>query len=82
MVHWAENINNKIAASFVGRHFKLDGSGVKGERKGSRFFTEIRAGVTTFSAMVYIIRFVHRPGCHLETPFTTHPFLQCQCHHY
>jgi AGZA family xanthine/uracil permease-like MFS transporter len=62
MVHWAENINDKVAASFVGRHFKLDGSGVKGERKGSRFFTEIRAGVTTFSAMVYIIRFVLRLG--------------------
>ena len=58
MVHWTENVNNKVAKSFVGRHFHLDGSGVKNERKGSRFLTEIRAGVTTFSAMVYIIRFV------------------------
>lgn len=56
MVHWIENLNDKVAASFVGRHFKLDGSGVKGERKGSRFTTELRAGVTTFSSMVYIIR--------------------------
>lgn len=55
---WAERVNDKVAASFVGRWFHLDGSGVKNERKGSRFFTEIRAGITTFSAMVYIIRFV------------------------
>lgn len=52
---WAERVNDKVAASFVGRWFHLDGSGVKNERKGSRFFTEIRAGITTFSAMVYII---------------------------
>jgi AGZA family xanthine/uracil permease-like MFS transporter len=55
MAHWTEKINNRIADSAVGRWFCLDGSGVPNERKGSRFFTEIRAGVTTFSAMVYII---------------------------
>ncbi|CAG8657672.1 12044_t:CDS:2, partial [Acaulospora colombiana] len=55
MVHWAENINKKVAESVVGRHFHLEGSGVKSERKGSKFLTEIRAGITTFSAMVYII---------------------------
>ncbi|KIM32264.1 hypothetical protein M408DRAFT_326887 [Serendipita vermifera MAFF 305830] len=55
MVHWVESVNEKVAKSFVGRHFHLEGSGVKNERKGSKFLTEMRAGVTTFSAMVYII---------------------------
>ncbi|KAG8812435.1 hypothetical protein FRC19_003127 [Serendipita sp. 401] len=54
--NFAERSNAAIARSAVGRWFKLDGSGVKGERKGSKFWTEIRAGITTFSAMVYIIR--------------------------
>lgn len=58
MVHWTEKFNNRIADSAVGRWFCLEGSGVPNERKGSRFFTEIRAGITTFSAMVYIIRSV------------------------
>ncbi|CCA67173.1 probable Purine Transporter AzgA [Serendipita indica DSM 11827] len=52
---FATRSNDAIARSVVGRWFKLDGSGVKGERKGSRFWTEVRAGITTFSAMVYII---------------------------
>jgi hypothetical protein len=60
MVHWTENINKKVANSIVGRHFHLEGSGVKNERTGSKFLTEIRAGITTFSAMVYIIRYVMR----------------------
>ncbi|KAL3956720.1 hypothetical protein ACCO45_009566 [Purpureocillium lilacinum] len=48
-------INVKVAASPVGRWFRLDGSGHPRERKGSYFFTEIRAGLATFFAMAYII---------------------------
>ncbi|KAJ3516799.1 hypothetical protein NM208_g14795 [Fusarium decemcellulare] len=52
---WMENTNRKIAASAVGRWFQLEGSGHPRERKGSLFFTEIRAGLATFFAMAYII---------------------------
>jgi AGZA family xanthine/uracil permease-like MFS transporter len=52
---WVHNANLKIAASPVGRYFQLDGSGHRRERKGSYFFTEIRAGLATFFAMAYII---------------------------
>ncbi|KAF8623282.1 hypothetical protein AX17_007488 [Amanita inopinata Kibby_2008] len=44
-----------VAASFVGRWFLLDGCGKPNQRKGSRFTTEIRAGLTTWAAMAYII---------------------------
>jgi AGZA family xanthine/uracil permease-like MFS transporter len=50
-----ENTNRKVAASPVGRWFRLEGSGHIKERKGSYFFTEIRAGLATFFAMAYII---------------------------
>jgi hypothetical protein len=33
----AENVNDKVAASFIGRWFRLDGCGHPLERKGSRF---------------------------------------------
>ncbi|KIV89895.1 hypothetical protein PV10_07255 [Exophiala mesophila] len=49
------NANVAIAKSFVGRRFHLEGSGHRRERKGSFFFTEIRAGLATFFAMAYII---------------------------
>ncbi|KAF2471840.1 xanthine/uracil permease family protein-like protein [Lindgomyces ingoldianus] len=52
---WIHNTNLKIAQSPVGRYFRLDGSGHPKERKGSYFFTEIRAGLATFFAMAYII---------------------------
>lgn len=52
---WVHTTNQKIAASAVGRWFKLDGSGHRKERKGSFFFTELRAGLATFFAMAYII---------------------------
>ncbi|KAH6630109.1 permease family-domain-containing protein [Chaetomium sp. MPI-SDFR-AT-0129] len=52
---WIEKINERIAAGPVGRWFKLEGCGHPKERKGSRFFTEIRAGLATFFAMAYII---------------------------
>ncbi|KAI1129311.1 purine transporter [Nemania abortiva] len=48
-------INQKVARSVVGRWFRLDGSGHPKERKGSLFFTEIRAGIATFFAMAYIL---------------------------
>ncbi|KAK3331163.1 permease [Apodospora peruviana] len=63
---WVHDTNRKIAASAFGRWFKLEGSGHRffakwslqkqpKERKGSYFFTEIRAGLATFFAMAYII---------------------------
>lgn len=48
-------VDEAIARSFVGRHFRLEGSGHPLERKGSRFSTEIRAGLVTFTAMAYIL---------------------------
>jgi AGZA family xanthine/uracil permease-like MFS transporter len=44
-----------MAKSVVGRRFRLEFSGHRHERKGSRFLTEIRAGFATFFAMAYII---------------------------
>ncbi|KAF9471479.1 xanthine/uracil permease [Pholiota conissans] len=48
-------VNDKVAKTAFGKWFKLEGSGAKRERKGARFFTEIRAGLTTWAAMAYII---------------------------
>lgn len=44
-----------VARSVVGRRFRLEFSGHRNERKGSRFLTEVRAGLATFFAMAYII---------------------------
>jgi len=55
MTAWIDKLNEKVAASRFGRYFQLEGSGHKRERKGTRFSTEIRAGLTTFFAMAYII---------------------------
>ncbi|KAI9312962.1 permease family-domain-containing protein [Dichotomocladium elegans] len=55
---WAgftDKLNNAVAGSRIGRYFQLEGSGAYRERKGTRFTTEIRAGITTFFAMAYII---------------------------
>jgi AGZA family xanthine/uracil permease-like MFS transporter len=52
---WTTTVNDKVAASAVGRWFRLDGCGHNNERKGSRFLTEIRAGVVSFFAMAYIL---------------------------
>ncbi|KAL2068008.1 hypothetical protein VTL71DRAFT_16106 [Oculimacula yallundae] len=52
---WVEKTNKAVARSFIGRHFKLEFSGHPRERKGSRFMTEVRAGLATFFAMAYII---------------------------
>lgn len=52
---WVHNTNLRIARTRVGRYFRLENSGHPKERKGSFFFTEIRAGLATFFAMAYII---------------------------
>ncbi|KAL2014780.1 hypothetical protein VTN00DRAFT_2305 [Thermoascus crustaceus] len=55
MEGWTTSINRAVAKSVVGRRFRLEGSGHRYERKGSRFLTEVRAGLATFFAMAYII---------------------------
>ncbi|CAI7666657.1 unnamed protein product [Penicillium manginii] len=52
---WIHDTNLRIARSPVGRWFRLENSGHPRERKGSFFFTELRAGLATFFAMAYII---------------------------
>lgn len=49
---WVEKLNDRVAQSFIGKHFQLEGSGHRRERKNTRFTTEIRAGLTIFFAMV------------------------------
>ncbi|KAK1148201.1 hypothetical protein N8T08_010847 [Aspergillus melleus] len=53
--NWVHDTNYAVARSPVGRWFRLENSGHPQERKGSFFFTEIRAGLATFFAMAYII---------------------------
>ncbi|KAJ7078891.1 permease family-domain-containing protein [Mycena belliarum] len=55
MVHVFDLLNAHVADSFVGRWFRLEGSGHPKERIGSRFMTELRAGLTTWASMAYII---------------------------
>ncbi|KAK0124039.1 hypothetical protein ONS95_009025 [Cadophora gregata] len=55
MVGFTKKINDAVARSIVGRRFRLMGSGHPKAREGSRFLTEIRAGLATFFAMAYII---------------------------
>ncbi|KAF9652511.1 xanthine/uracil permease [Thelephora ganbajun] len=50
-----DEINAAVALSPVGTWFRLEGSGHFKERAGSRFLTELRAGLTTWAAMAYII---------------------------
>lgn len=52
MAGWIEKLNDAVARSFIGKHFQLEGSGHRKERKNTRFTTEIRAGLTIFFAMV------------------------------
>ncbi|KKK16276.1 hypothetical protein ARAM_003169 [Aspergillus rambellii] len=52
---WIGRANLAVARSPVGRWFRLENSGHPRERKGSYFFTELRAGLATFFAMAYII---------------------------
>ncbi|EAS32691.3 nucleoside transporter [Coccidioides immitis RS] len=55
MKDWGDRINNAVAKTRFGYWFRLEGSGHRRERKGAKFLTEIRAGLTTFFAMAYII---------------------------
>ncbi|KAF9104442.1 hypothetical protein BGX29_001864 [Mortierella sp. GBA35] len=50
-----ERLNQRVAQSKIGKYFRLEGSGARRERAGSKFTTEIRAGLTTFVTMAYII---------------------------
>jgi adenine/guanine/hypoxanthine permease len=46
-----DGLNEFIGQSTFGRVFRLDGSGHEKEIKGTRFTTELRAGITTFFTM-------------------------------
>ncbi|KAI1468927.1 permease family-domain-containing protein [Daldinia caldariorum] len=48
-------IDERINRSTFGRVFRLDGSGHPKTVRGSSFFREIRAGLTTFATMAYIV---------------------------
>ncbi|KAG8862272.1 hypothetical protein FRB96_001851 [Tulasnella sp. 330] len=52
---WVDRLNARVADSLIGRHFRLDGSGHLKTRADAKFTTELRAGLTTFAAMSYII---------------------------
>ncbi|KAF2791724.1 purine transporter [Melanomma pulvis-pyrius CBS 109.77] len=49
------HLNDLVSHSPVGRYFHLAGSGHPNEIRGARFTTELRAGLTTFFTMAYII---------------------------
>lgn len=55
IMSWIDRLNDYVAHSRVGKYFQLDNSGARRERKGTKFTTEIRAGFTTFFAMVHTI---------------------------
>jgi len=42
-------LNDRVARSAVGHWFRLEGCGHPLQRPGSRFTTEIRAGLVTFA---------------------------------
>ncbi|KAL5120253.1 hypothetical protein ACEQ8H_001811 [Pleosporales sp. CAS-2024a] len=52
---FVESFNVYVATSTFGRFFRLEGSGHEMEIKNTTFTTEIRAGMTTFFTMAYII---------------------------
>ncbi|KAF4334614.1 major facilitator superfamily transporter AGZA family xanthine uracil permease [Fusarium beomiforme] len=47
--------NRRVATSFIGHFFRLEGSSHAKEINGTTFLKELRAGATTFAAMTYII---------------------------
>ncbi|KAF5630142.1 major facilitator superfamily transporter [Fusarium sp. NRRL 52700] len=51
----AARFNRRVATSFIGRFFRLEGSRHSKEIDGTSFLKEVRAGATTFAAMTYII---------------------------
>ncbi|KAF4964825.1 hypothetical protein FSARC_7287 [Fusarium sarcochroum] len=50
-----DNVDGYITTSRFGHYFRLSGSGHPQEIAGSTFFREVRAGLTTFATMAYII---------------------------
>ncbi|KAF1913295.1 purine transporter [Ampelomyces quisqualis] len=48
-------LNDSVARSAVGKYFHLGGSGHPCEIRNAKFTTELRAGLTTFFTMAYII---------------------------
>ncbi|ENI08726.1 hypothetical protein COCC4DRAFT_69359 [Bipolaris maydis ATCC 48331] len=52
---YVDAFNARIGKSTFGRIFRLDGCGHEDEIKHTRFTTEIRAGLTSFFTMAYII---------------------------
>ena len=48
-------VDDTVGRSTIGRTFRLEGSGHEQEIKNTRFLTEVRAGLTTFFTMAYII---------------------------
>lgn len=48
-------LNHYVAASPIGKYFRLDGSLSPLSREGTKFTTEVRAGIATFFTMAYII---------------------------
>ncbi|KAJ1955143.1 hypothetical protein EC988_002047 [Linderina pennispora] len=52
---WIDKLNTRVARTPFGKWFRLEGSGAPSERAGSKFSVELRAGLTTFIAMAYII---------------------------
>ncbi|RDW82611.1 hypothetical protein BP6252_03723 [Coleophoma cylindrospora] len=52
---WGANADYRISRSTFGRIFRLHGCGHEKAIKNALFFTELRAGLTTFCTMAYII---------------------------
>ncbi|KAK3953946.1 permease family-domain-containing protein [Pseudoneurospora amorphoporcata] len=48
-------VNRKVSGTYVGRFFRLRGSGHAEEIRDANFCTEIRAGLITFSTMLYVL---------------------------
>ncbi|KAI1014494.1 hypothetical protein LB504_012158 [Fusarium proliferatum] len=51
----AARFNRRVATSFIGRFFRLEGSSHSMAIDRTTFLKEVRAGATTFAAMTYII---------------------------
>lgn len=52
---YVNRTNEQVGRSTFGRIFRLEGCGHEKEIKNTKFLTEIRAGLTTFFTMAYII---------------------------
>ncbi|KAK3350686.1 permease family-domain-containing protein [Neurospora tetraspora] len=48
-------VNRKVSGTYIGRFFRLRGSGHSEEIRDANFCTEIRAGLITFSTMLYVL---------------------------